>query len=378
MTGSVLEVLGPSTGGIRRHVAALARALPGLGWQVTIAAPSGVMVGLATSGLATETVEVAVAESAVAMIRRPLATWSALRDLRRLAANVDVVHAHGLKAATMVAVARVGRPFVVTVHNIVLDEVVGRRSALLRRVERTVIARADWVICGSAEIEQRLGGVVAPQRLCTVTPAVDDPVPQRDRRTVRDEWLVRDGSALVVAVARLHPQKQLDVLIRAFGQALAGGVDGRLVIIGDGPERAELQDLIDGLDLGSHITLAGARANPADEMSAADLVVLSSAWEGVPLAIAEALQLGRPVVMTAVGTIGAQMALDGAGGTAVAVGDEAAFASAIEHYLLDPAAGEQAGLAGRSVGERYRAEHLVADVASVYGEVASMCGEVGQ
>ena len=170
-------------------------------------------------------------------------------------------------------------------------------------------------------------------------------------------------------MARLHPQKQLDTLIRAFARVLRTHDDAFLVIIGEGPERRELQRLIDELGAAPHIALAGARDNPADEMAAADLVVLSSTWEGVPLAIAEAMQLGRPVVMTAVGSIGSQMMLDGRGGTAVAVGDETAFASAIEQYLRDPAAAERAGVAARSVGERYRAERLVAEVAAVYGEV---------
>jgi glycosyltransferase involved in cell wall biosynthesis len=84
----------------------------------------------------------------------------------------------------------------------------------------------------------------------------------------------------------------------------------------------------------------------------------------------EALQLGRPRVMTAVGTIGEQLALDGIGGTAVAVGDSAAFATALHHYLDDPAAAMHAGAAGQTVGERYRASRLVAEVAAVYDEVA--------
>ena len=118
------------------------------------------------------------------------------------------------------------------------------------------------------------------------------------------------------------------------------------------------------------VTLAGHADNPADEMAAADIVALSSSWEGVPLAAAEALQLGRPLVMTAVGTIGVQMERDGVGGIAVPPDDVDGFAAALDALLGDRDLAERLGIAGRVVGERYRARRLVAEVAAVYGEVA--------
>ncbi len=364
MSRTVLEVLGPSTGGIRRHVAALADGLPALGWDATIAGPAGVMDGL-TDGV----VPIAVPAAMSTALRHPDRFSAAASSVGRLGRSHDVIHAHGLKAGLLAATIR-GRPLVLTVHNIVLDVVAGSGAGLLRRVERGVVRRFDRVICGSAEIATHLGDTVSAERLRIITPAALDPMPRRSRAEVRSDLGIVQDDQLVVAVARLHPQKNLELLIRSFAVVAADHLRARLVLIGEGPSRGELTRMIDALGMSERVTLAGARPNPADEMAAADIVALSSTWEGVPIVAAEALQLGRPLVMTAVGSIGSAMALDGIGGTAVPVGDERSFTAALDHYLRDPGAAERAGVAGRALGEQYRAEHLVAAVAAVYEEVA--------
>ena len=117
---TILQVLGPSTGGIRRHVGALAAALAARGWRVVLAGPAGVMDGIRPLD------EVVAIPSNLS----PGHLATAWRQLRRVLGGVDLVHAHGLKAGWLAVMgARTRRhrpPVVVTVHNIILDETTGR------------------------------------------------------------------------------------------------------------------------------------------------------------------------------------------------------------------------------------------------------------
>src|SRR5436190_23595942 len=179
--GRVLLVRGPSVGGIRRHVDALAAALPGHGWTATtLAAPGD--------------------PRAAAAIRRAAA-----------AARVDVVHAHGLKVGWWASLVAHRVPLVVTVHNVVLDGVSGWRAPLLRPLEGRLAARVDAVIATSPAVAAALGSDVAAM----VRPFGPPPVPVHCRQAVRAGWGVAADAPVVATVGRLHPQKGLDVLLDA-------------------------------------------------------------------------------------------------------------------------------------------------------------------
>ena len=147
---SVLELLGPSTGGIRRHVAALGSILADQGWAVTYAGPAGVLDNLG------ETAEVVGVPSSFS----PAPIARAVRQLRSLR-GVDVIHAHGLKAGWVAVLSRRrgtnGRriPIVLTIHNVVLDEVSGRSAGVLRHLERLLMGRVDRVIAASPGIAEQ-------------------------------------------------------------------------------------------------------------------------------------------------------------------------------------------------------------------------------
>jgi glycosyltransferase involved in cell wall biosynthesis len=149
----------------------------------------------------------------------------------------------------------------------------------------------------------------------------------------------------------------------------AGRPDVRAVIVGEGPERDAITAEIERAGLTGTVTLAGQRANPADEMAAADVVVMSSRWEAGPLVMVECLSLGRPFVSTAVGALTA-MLVDGRDARVVAVGDDGAMAAAIEGLLDDPAAAARIGEAGRRlVAPIVEGDALVTPVAEVYARL---------
>ncbi|MEA3020015.1 MAG: hypothetical protein QOI47_1539, partial [Actinomycetota bacterium] len=204
----VLQLLGPSTGGIRRHVAWLSGALAERDWRVRTAGPDGVLAGL-------------VEQDAIVPVPR------GRRQLRAAVEGVDLVHAHGLKAGWLASTLRGGAPLVVTVHNLVLDDVAGRGAPALRALEGWIPRRVDAVIAVSDEIGRRFANAA---NVHVVPPFGPVPVVRRDRDEVRAALGIAPGERLLVAVARLHPQKDLPTLLRAMV-----GLDGaRLVIFGEG------------------------------------------------------------------------------------------------------------------------------------------------
>jgi len=143
---------------------------------------------------------------------------------------------------------------------------------------------------------------------------------------------VSNGKAFV-SVGRLAYQKGHDVAIRAFQQVVAKHPDATLTILGDGPERAALQALIDSLELGNNVVLKGVVADPTAELRAADAFVIASRWEGFGVAIIEALSTGLPVIAARCDFGPADIITSPEIGTLVAAEDEAALADAILHHI---------------------------------------------
>ncbi len=351
----ILHVLGPSSGGIRQHVAVLAAGLEARGIEVTVAGPDGVMAGL---GREQHVVPVGLGPSAPLAVAR----------LRPLVRAHDLVHAHGLSAGWLAWAAGAGPSLVVTVHNLVLDEAAGRAAPVLRRIEGALPGRAAASIAISEPMRQRFAAHRGVERMRVIAPVGPEPVPTRTRAEVRRELGLGEDRPLVVLVGRLHPQKAIDTLVRATPALSA---DAHVVVVGEGPQRAELEALVGALDLGDRLTLAGARPDAASYLAAADVVVLCSRWEGFGLVIAEALRLGRPVVATDVGPIGA-MVRDGETGRLVPPADPDALGRAINELLGDRSHAEELGRAGAELMARqYAPGALIDQVAAVYHVVGT-------
>lgn len=344
----VLQLLGPSTGGIRRHVRYLTDVLREDGWSIDVAGPAGVLDDLE------HTVPVPAGVDPRAVLR-------SRRALREILPEYDLVHAHGLKAGWTASLSRrVGLPLVVSVHNLVLDEVAGASAAVLRRLEGMLPARAHRTIAISGEVARRFEGVAGSERIVVIPPAGPPPAPRRSAAEVRSELGVGPADDLVVTAARLHPQKDLTLLLDAAA-IVAGRRPGlRWFVFGEGPLREELASEVTRRGLADVVHLAGARSSVDDELAAADVVAVTSRWESGPLVVLEALALGRPVVSTRVGLV--PDAVHPPIGRVVPVGDAPAFADALTEALEVGAATSSAtsdddlrpDVLARRVGETYR------------------------
>jgi glycosyltransferase involved in cell wall biosynthesis len=170
---------------------------------------------------------------------------------------------------------------------------------------------------------------------------------------------------VVGAVGRLHPQKGFDVLVRAVGQL----PDVRLVLVGDGPERGALERLADMLGMRSRLTVTGWTDEPRAYLPSFDAVAVPSRFEGLPLALLEAMLAGRAVVATGVGSM-PDAVLDGTTGLVVPVNDAPALAAALRRLLADAGLRARLGTAARDlVCRRFTSAAMAAAYENVYAEI---------
>ena len=356
---SILALLGPSTGGIRRHVVELATRLRQRGWAVQMAGPPGVLDDLEVLDHCVD----------VPAGLGPARLMAARQALTGAAGGAQLIHAHGLKAGWLAASLRSRPPLVVTLHNVVLPEAAGAAAPVLHRLELALPARCDATVAVSNEMARRLVGVPGGGRVTVVAPVAPAPRVAASADQARASVGALPGQPLVVSVGRLHPQKGHDTLIDAAGILARRRPEVRVVIVGDGPSHESLARRIQRLGLEEVVALVGSRPSGAEVLAVADVVALASRWEGWPLVVAEAIQLGRPVVATAVGGI-PEMVEDGVSGWLVPPGSADGLAGSLEAALADPRLAMRRAEAARiRFAERYDPEDLVARVESVYRDV---------
>ena len=189
------------------------------------------------------------------------------------------------------------------------------------------------------------------------------------RESARRMLGVGPDEILAGTVANLRPPKGYPELLRAARTVVSRRLPVRFIAVGRGEEEPELHRLHRELDLGDRFRFLGYRDDAVDVLAGCDLFVLPSRYEGVPVAVLEALAMGLPVVATPVGTV-PDVVTDGVEGRLVAPGDPAALATAIEEVADDPKRRrEMAGAAFRK-GTELDIRRTARRVEEIYREVA--------
>lgn len=371
----VLEVCGRAAGGVRSHVLQCARVLAADGHDVIVEAPAAVLDGAGglLDGCRAEVLEIGA---------RPAPADSlAVARLRRLGRAADVVHAHGLRAGALAGLALGGREgrrrrggprLVVTLHNLPVGSAPVR--ALGAGLERIVARRADTVLAVSPDLADRARRLGAEQVMIAVVPApaglaaapdgeAQAAARDRDGDGAHGPW--PQATARVLTVARLAPQKGLDLMLDAAGELdrglrQAGGGAVSWVVAGDGPLRDHLAARI--RDEAAPVVLLGRSEQVSELMRCADVVVQTSLWEGQPLTVQEALAAGAALVATDVGGTG----LTARGGAVLVPPDAQAVAQAVLELLTDPARLAEARRRARRAGRTLPGE---ADLAAQLRQV---------
>jgi glycosyltransferase involved in cell wall biosynthesis len=183
---------------------------------------------------------------------------------------------------------------------------------------------------------------------------------------------------VIVAAGRLQPSKGFDLLLDAFGSVAAAYPDWQLWIFGDGSQRADLAAQIDRLGLSGRAVLQGF-VYPLDEhLVAASMFVLSSRYEGLPMAMLEAMSLGLPVVAFDCPTGPAEVITHGRSGLLVPPGDVAGLAAAIGALIEDPARRRALGAQGRAESRRYAMDTVARRWDALFTELAGARSPFGE
>lgn len=333
----VLELSAQAAGGVRAHIRQVSQLLAKDGHQVLLAGPSNVISPAdgAVSGACLRTYQIDIGA------RPSGADLKALRQLKQLAATAQVIHAHGLRAGALAVLAAKRLPaakrprVVVTLHNLPVGSAPTRLVG--KALHLVVVKGADYVLTVSPDLLEKakqlglkageIAVVPAPARSlsdCAGTASSEtdfgttaslDPASGPGAGSgpgIGSGSGVDSGSGYgassdtdcgaaprVLTIARLAPQKGLDLLLEAATLIKQRGIDFTWLVAGDGPLKAQLNQQID--DAALPVKLLGRREDIGALLSQADVVVQTSYWEGQPLTLREAMQAGRAIVATDVG-----------------------------------------------------------------------------
>lgn len=322
----VLELSAQAAGGVRAHIRQVSQLLAKDGRQVLLAGPSNVISPApgAVGGACLRTYQIDIGA------RPSGADLKALRQLKQLAATVEVIHAHGLRAGALAVLAAKRLPaakrprVVVTLHNLPVGSAPTRLVG--KALHLVVVKGADYVLTVSPDLLEKakqlgleageIAVVPAPARGCVDCSCMDHAaqpeISQASAQSSDTGSGVDSGSGYgtssdtdcdaapcLLTIARLAPQKGLDLLLETATLIKQCGIDFTWLVAGDGPLKAQLNQQIATAAL--PVKLLGRREDIGALLSQADVVVQTSYWEGQPLTLREAMQAGRAIVATDVG-----------------------------------------------------------------------------
>lgn len=294
--------------------------------------------------------------------------WALLRIIRKH--SVHVVHTQGpasLDLIAGIAAQLAGVPLIVT--RPVMIEDMTTYSAWRRRVYQAIDAyslrMARRIVAVSDQGAERLGRLLPRlrSRFRTIRNGVElkrfEAV--STQRTMRDSWVVG-------MTAQLTAQKSWPDFLAVIAALHQEGLPARGLIVGSGPLRAELEEMAGKLGLAEDVEFAGFHDDVAPLLARMDVFLFTSAWEGLSVAVIEAMAAGLPVVATDVAAIREQVQ-EGVNGHVCPPGDVKAMTAACARFLRDPALRLVQGQASARLAQRFFAEsRMFADYAQLYHE----------
>jgi glycosyltransferase involved in cell wall biosynthesis/ribosomal protein S18 acetylase RimI-like enzyme len=368
----ILHIVGDSRyGGVARIILGLAREAKAAGWQLDVLATDpAVQAALKRHSIGVVDLDV------IRRSIRPLRDLSGVLRLSRFLKNAGygIVHTHTSKGGFVgrLAARLAGVPIVVhTMHGFAIHEL----SPAWARVVYTALERLasrwchriisvsqfhkDWALdlrmCPSWQIQAIPNGITPdPASGCL------------DRLELRRKLGAEEGDLLLLTPTRLAWDKGLQHLVEAATLLPRGNPGYRLVIAGDGPARARLEQLAQSRGVADRVVFLGFREDVADLLEAADVVVLPTLREGLSMSLLEAMAAGKPTITTSIGS-NREVADQAEMAILVPPADPAALADAIQHAARDPKGMAVLAANARSLFEaRYTEERMLNSYQQLY------------
>ncbi len=354
------------SGGTQRHLLEVLKLIDRARFEPLVISPkSGGPLGAAVRAVDVELVELGLGSTMMSrdFLRCVRQTAETLRVRR-----VGIVQYFEWRAGmiALLAARRAGGCRIVAARRSVPKE-----HGAQRLLAELAVRAADRIVV-NAELLRPTGR--AGQRTDVIPSGVDTErfCPSTERDDAKRRLGIAAATPLLGTVGRLEPRKGTATLLAALAALRAEGRhDAALVVVGDGPLRAELEAETRRLGLAPYVQWLGDRGDVAEVLAALDVFVLPSRTEGMSNALLEAMATARPVVATAVGGT-PEVIGDGTSGLLVPADDPAAMATAIARILGDPAWARGVGAAARqTVEDRYGSRSMVRRLEAVYAAVAS-------
>jgi glycosyltransferase involved in cell wall biosynthesis len=310
-----------------------------------------------------------------APIRYPLAALRALMAYLRLARRVDIVDAWLPAAYTFAGFAQpfVRVPALIAGRRVLSDDLTvspGRlrriAAAVAMRQVRVVVANSDAGARDAIEVEG-----LNPSRVRVIRNGIDvpPPAPTEYRNGVRRTLGIRDGELAVGCVANYGEGKGLEAVIALAHDLRFEAFNLRFVLVGEGPHRAVLEQLVASSAAADRVTLYGAHPDAQRLYPAFDIVIHAAETAGLPNAVLEAAAWARPIVATDVGGT-REIVRHRREALLVPPRDQEALSRALLELVRNPDLGHELGQAARARTFDFSPQRLAAETARLYAEVA--------
>lgn len=281
--------------------------------------------------------------------------------------KVEILHTHGYFASTFARLAAImaGVPIIFTkVSSTYYDA--GLRNRL---IERILSLFSDKIICVSNAVKKFVVevGRINSNKIVIIYNGAKVELASQPIAALKSRWGIEEDDKIIGTVARLEPVKGVEYFIKAATEVVRTIYGVKFLIIGDGMQRRELEDLVNALRIKDKVIFTGFLMNPQDALLIMDIFVLPSAErEGFSSALSEAMGFGLPVVATKVGG-NLEAVYDGVNGILVSPKDVSSLAKAIISLLNDPLKAKKMGEESKKLYlEKFSAEIMVKKIEELY------------
>ena len=362
----------PIPAGQTTHVLSLAQGLNERGHHVSVVLPAGLERGArAFRQLGVNVVPLPLGKVAW----HPRSILSLSRLIRPGSKKPDIVHIHSQEAGLLgrVIAWAAGAPAIVYTPQ-VIDIRRARWHWLYVWMER-ILAHITAAIVSVSELDRQrmVRWGIPPRKIVHIPNGINlgELTVPVDANRARRALGLNEERPLVMQVGRLSAQKNPLAFVEGAARVIQEHPEAQFALVGEGPLRETVTLRAQALGLNGAVRLLGWRDNAARLMAAANVVSLTSEWEGIPHTLLEAMAMSRPVVAPAVNGC-SEIIVDGATGFLTPPGDTASWASRVSHLLNNPALMDEMGRRGRErVEAKFSQREMVAQIESVYQFVVS-------
>lgn len=300
---------------------------------------------------------------ALGLSRPSYGLWSALQNniirvyrlrmaIQAVQSGVVISFLYPTNVLTLIASLGLRVPVIVSEHTDPAQNNMGVLFSILRRM---MYPLANTVVVLTEKLRSWAEHVAKYNNVCVIPNPVSLSIPDNKCGPPSS----KDQNFKVLAMGRLASEKSFDLLIRAFAKVAPAYPDWRLIILGEGERRSDLEGLARDLRIKDRVEMPGRIKEPLSHLMDADLFVLSSRYEGFPMALLEAMACGLPVISFDCPIGPREIIRDGIDGILVPPDDVDALASAMDKLMKNPTERQSLGLRALEVQERFSLEKIM-------------------